>query len=372
MSSPLVELTLRNPLTQVAAFVSDYLYFQGTRTANTIGRAKLVVPGDFDADLLRRGVLVDAWWTPYAPYTLRPWRVYEVQKATYKDDTSGLRVWEVEAVDLKHILTKRRVRAYKGSTQADKRGPVESVIKSYVSDHQRGLDKAYGLTIAPTYGIGPTVSKEAARANLYTVLTDLVKAAAETTRGTQVYFDILESYTANGLTTRLECWVGEMGTDQGLGSPVPLILSKSGGTISSLSYSVDGEKEVNRVDVGGGKDGADRPIVTVEDSTRAYAFPGAVVEGWAEKTDTSDMAVLADMGHKELRANDVKSLVTVTFTDSLAVRIGRDFDLGDRVLLEIEALDVRLPARLSSLVLTNDKGKVSVQGTLGIFEVTDG
>lgn len=372
MSSPIVELTLRNPLTQVAAFVSDYLYFQGTRTANTIGRAKLTVRGDFDTALLRRGMLLDVWWTPYAGYALRPWRVYEVQKATYKDDTNGLRVWEVEAVDLKHILTKRRIRAYKGSTQADKRGQVETVMKSYVSDHKRGLDRAYGLTVAPSYGIGPMVSKEAARANLYTVLTDLVKAAAETTRGTQVYFDVLEDFGANGLTTRFECWVGEMGIDQGALSPVPLILSKSGGTISSLSYSVDGEKEVNRVDVGGGKDGADRPIVTVEDSTRAYAFPGAVVEGWAEKSDTTDTAVLADMGYKELRANDEKKAVTVTFTDSLSVRVGRDFDLGDRVLVEVEALGLLLPARLSSLVLTNDKGKVSVQGTLGIFEVTDG
>ena len=351
--------------------MSGYLYFQGTRTANTIGRAKLTVPGDFDTALLRRGMLIDAWWSPYAGYSLRPWRVYEVQKATYTDAANGLKTWEVEAVDLKHILTKRRIRAYKGSTQADKRGAVETVMKSYVTDHTRGLDRAYGLTVAPSYGIGPTVSKEAARANLYTVLTDLVKAAAETTRGTTVYFDIIEEFGASGLTTRFECWVGEMGTDQGLGSPTPLLLSRSGGTLASLSYSVDGEKEVNRVDVGGGKDGADRPIVTVEDSPRAYAFPGAVVEGWAEKSDTTDTGVLGDMGRKELRANDEKKTVTVTFTDSLAVRVGRDFDLGDRVLLEIEALGVLLPARLSALALTSDKGKVSVQGTLGVFEATD-
>lgn len=371
MTNPIIEITFRNPLTQVAAHVSDYLYFQGTRTANTIGRAKLTVPGDFDTALLRRGMLIDAWWTPYAGYSLRPWRVYEVQKATYKDDTNGLKTWEVEAVDLKHILTKRRVRAYKGSSQADKAGRVEVVAKSYVTDHQRGLDKAYGLTVAPTYGIGPYVTKEASRANLYSVLTDLVKAAAETTGGTNVYFDVLEEFGASGLTTRFECWVGEMGTDQGLGGPVPLILSKSSGTISSLSYSVDGEKEVNRVDVGGGKDGSARPIVTVEDGPRAYAFPGAVVEGWAEKSDTTDLTTLTTVGQKELRANDVKTTVTVTFTDSLAVRVGRDFNLGDRCLLEIEALGLLLPARLSSLVLTNDKGKVSVQGTLGVFEVTD-
>ena len=372
MNSPVVELSLRNPLGQAVYHLAEVLSFQGTRTANTIGRARLTLPGSFDPTLLRRGMLIDAWWAPYRAYTLRPWRVYEVQKTTYKVAEGGLATWEVEALDLKHILTKRRVRAYKGSAAADLRGPVETVMKGYVAGHLRGLDTAYGLSVAPARGVGPYVTKEAARAVLYTVLTDLVKAAAETTGGTQVYFDVVESYEGERLTTRFEVWVGEMGADQGRGSPAPLVLSRADGTISALTYSEDGEKEVNRVDVGGGKDGPERVIVTVEDSARAYAYPGAVVEGWAEKGDTTDTPALQSVGHRELRANDVKSTVTVTLTDSLATRVGRDFDLGDRCLVEVDAPGALLPARLSSLVLTQERGKTTVQATLGIFEATDG
>ena len=370
-NAPVVELGLRSPLGQTVAHLADVLAFQGTRTANTIGRARLTLSGDADPRLMRRGMLLDAWWSPYPGYALRPWRVYEIQKTVFKVGEGGLATWEVEGVDLKHILTKRRVRAYKGSAAADKAGPVEVVAKSYVTDHLRGLDTAYGLTVAPTRGLGPLVTKEAARANLYTVLTDLVKAAAETTGGTAVYFNVVEVYTGERLTTRFEVWLDTLGADQGLGSPAPLVLSRDDGTITSLSYSEDAEKEVNRVDVGGGKDEANRVMVTVEDSARARAYPGAAVEGWAEKSDTTDPAVLASVGHKELRAGDIKRAVTVTFADSLALRVGRDFDLGDRCLVAVEPLGMLLPARLSALVLTQERGKTTVSGTLGVSEGTN-
>jgi hypothetical protein len=366
-NGPIVELSLRNPYGQVVASLADYVKFQGPRTTNTVGRAQLTVPGDFPLDLLQRGMLIDAWWAPYSGYTLRPWRVYEIQKPAYLDDERDLQTWTVDALDLKSILAKRRVRAAKGSTYADKEGAVEALMKAYASEQARSLTSAYGFTVSATRNTGPVVKKEASRANLLTVLQDLAKASAEA--GTMVYFDVLEQFTASGLTTLLEVWTGEMGVDQGLGSPAPLILSKSTGTISKIEYSEDGEKEVNRVDVGGKGNGDDRAIQIVEDSLRASAFPGAVVEGWAEKSDTSDPDTLRNVGLTTLRQNNIQRKVTVTFTDSLAVRIGRDLDVGDRCLVHLEKLDRLLPARVASLVLTDQGGKVTVVGALEVFEV---
>lgn len=371
-NAPVVDIAIRNPYGVVAANVNDYLYFQGTLIANTIGRTTLIVSGDFPRDLIRRGMWLDVWWAPYPGFTLRPWRCYELQKPTYIDDEKGLRTWKVEGMDLKSILQKRRIRADKGSTQADKQGPVETVMKSYVTDHKRTLTTAYGLTVAPNHGRGPVIKKEAGRGNLYTVLQDLAKAAAEADNAALVYFDVLEQYTAEGLTTLFQVWMGELGVNQAESSPSPLILSKSTGTITKLEYVEDGEKEVNRVDVGGKSDSTGRAVVTVEDSLRANAFPGALVEGWTEKSDTSDNVTLQNVGYKVLRENNVVRKVTVTFADSLAVRIGRDINHGDRCLVHIEQLDRLLPARLTSLVLTSEKGRVTIQGTLDVFEVIDG
>ncbi len=163
-----------------------------------------------------------------------------------------------------------------------------------------------------------------------------------------IAFDVVRTAPAPANTVEFRTYSPRRGLDRTAANGVnaPAIFTLDLGTVSDLDYSEDASSLENAVLALGAGDGAARVVTEVRDGTSVGLY-----DRWEGATDVRTATTTADAAAQAqpyLQAHalpEVSLSFTVPQTSPLVY--GRDWDLGDRVTVQIPELGVTLEAEIT-------------------------
>lgn len=307
------------------------------------GNLTLTLPGDFDRpELLRRDARVEVWrGVAGGDLALDPgdctWFIRRVQRVT---DDEGKKAIVVTGPSSTEILARRIVANAAGSSQASKTLGAAKMMREIVAeqlssgasdaDRQISLD---ALGVPEVDVNGPTVSKSFSRRNVLTVLQELAEASIQL--GEPCFFDVIETFARAGGGSQLQfrTYVGQRGSDRGRDSGDALVFSDVRGNFESPSLVDDYSEEITDVYAGGQGLEEDREVVHRGDDERGTIGPFARRERFLQATMADSTSALTDEARSGLNAGRPRLDLEGRAIDTDAVRYGRDWGLGDKIVI---------------------------------------
>ena len=216
------------------------------------------------------------------------------------------------------LCDRRIVKDYASSTQAEKTGPAETVMKEIVTEQlgaSAGAGRVFtGLTVQADGATGNNVSKGFCYRNVLEVLQELAGPGA-------VDFDIIGT-GANAYEFRT--YTGQRGTDRRSTVLFALVYDN----MSDPVWTVSRSRVRNAVLVGGQGEQSARLTTWVEDAgltawTRRELFVDA--------RDSATTAGLTSKGKDALAANKETDALQFAVLQTVSMAYGRDYFLGDLV-----------------------------------------
>jgi hypothetical protein len=241
----------------------------------------------------------------------------------------------ITAVDA-DILLQRRVLAYTAkSSQTNKFGHADDLMKAYVRENLGNLasDATRKIptnlfSVQPDQGFCPYVNKSASGKTVLSTLQDL--ALDSQTRGTWLGFGIIAM--DNGSRLEFQTFRGQRGTDRRY--PIgdkPMILGAEQGNLTNVQITDDWRDEKNVVYAGGIGTANLQIVRYAQNLTRRTISPWSRCEEWVSASHTDTTATVqteADLRLRELKP--VKSF-SADVQDTDVYRYGREYYFGDRV-----------------------------------------
>lgn len=310
------------------------------RRVGGAGSLTLVLPGDFDRpELLRRDARVEVWrGVVGGDLALDPggctWFVRRAERVTNEE---GQRAIVVSGPSTVEILARRIVANAAGSSQASKSLGAAKMMREIVAEQlstgASDLDRRIStdaLGVPDVDVVGPTVTKAFSRRNVLQVLAELSEASIQL--GEPCFFDVIETFEG---TSKLQfrTYVGQRGSDRGRDSGDALVFSDVRANFETPSLVDDWSEEITDVYAGGLGLEADREVVHVGDDERGTIGPFARREAWRDATMADSTSALTDEARSRLNAGRPKLDLEGKAIDTEAVRYGRDWGLGDKVVI---------------------------------------
>lgn len=170
-------------------------------------------------------------------------------------------------------------------------------------------------------------------------LDEVVKRISEATGiGWDMWLDL-----AHG-KLMLGCVEGRDFTDPALGRVVTFSLEM--GNAGDVKYKEQSSQAANVAYVGGSGEDENRMILAFAPKGEEIATGLARAEVWSEAGSTDDPAVAKLAAEKKLAEVGIKQSVTAEVLDSGALRYGRDWDVGDKVLVELKMARGKISKKL--------------------------
>lgn len=340
---------LSTPTGQRIALIDRFNRLQYTLTANGIGVMKIDLGPAFDLDLVQEDSRLDVY--RQVPGGAR----YRDGEATWliRDwdqllDSQGRESIVLLAYTASELLDRAIVAYASGSSQARKSSvALDDLIKALVRENLGSLatdtdrDLSTWLLVEADASAGPTSSKSMAWRQLLPTLRELAQDADDL--GTPVFFDVVRP--GDGDTFTLQTYTGQRGADHGQESDKPVVLSPRNGTLGEVRFSTQTSNERNVIYVGGQGEESDRTVVTATDADRISRSPFNRREYFVDARNTLDAGLEAE-GQAALKHFRSRKIFAGRIRDTQAVRYGREYNFGDRLVGEFkrQVVDVRLDA----------------------------
>ena len=338
---------------------ADVTRLQTRRVINTPGVAKLTLRNtDYLADIqvdsrliierrLPSGTAIDTdtfWW-------VRDWEEVFDQGREFLD---------VLAYSTLFVLGGRIVAYASGSSQANQSGYLDDIMKAVVRQNVGSSATAArqisDLSVETDASAGPQTDGQAfARKNVLAVLKDLSAEAVKL--GTGVYYDIDADFT-------FRTYAGQRGQDRSVSSGQPLILSTNNGSLTKVRISTISADERNYIYAGSGGQGDERVVATASDADRMAESPYNRRELWLDARN-STQAEAAALAQAELNQMRPREIWDVDMVDTPAIRYGRDWGFGDRLVAEYKTRQRDVMVVQTDLLLEN--GQETISGKLEVL-----
>lgn len=304
--------------TKVAEF-ADWLDLSFERRVNAPGGFVLRLSGeDGRTDYLEENCQVEVWrrypelgldWYVEAEYLLE-----DIEDSV----PERTRVIVASGRGYLSLCDRRIVAAAAGSSQANKSGPAETVIKEIVTEQlgsgASGERQITGLTVQADPGGGNTVSKAFAYRNVLAVLQDLAEPGG-------LDFDIVGTGPAQ---YEFRTYIPHRGTDRRGNVTFALNYDNMGKPVWTVRRSA----VRNAVLVGGQGEGAGRETVwCTESGITAWTRREVFVD--ARHLETTE--ALENRGDAELAENRKHQSLSFEVLQTWSLAYGRDYSLGDLV-----------------------------------------
>lgn len=343
---------LADPFGVRLADASRFVELKYSLVTNSISRATLKLPGDFDTTLIR---IPDG--------RLEIWRRLEsgreyldgdktwlIKKITQRRDDAGNISTELEAHSPLCLLREpgRFVNYYAGSAQAEyPAAPADNQIKQVVRENLGSAalasrDLSAYLSVAANLSQGANIAKAFAWRDVLAVCQEF--AEASTQAGIYIAFDMIaptpDSY-------QFVTYAGQRGVDHRFpNGQNPVVLSPSMGNLGSTELTIDYADEVTYVLCGGSGEGAARVTGTAEDGARQGASPFGRREKFVEQTSSDDVTMLNVESSTELRAGRARVLFSGKVIETSDTKYGVHWGWGDYVTAQDfgRAFDCRIDA----------------------------
>jgi hypothetical protein len=144
------------------------------------------------------------------------------------------------------------------------------------------------------------------------------------------------------------------------------LISEENGNASDVTYKKTLSGSASTAYTGGAGEDEDRFILSEGGAVQGAARR----ELWTEAGSIDDPALLALYAQNKLTAAAEKTTLTAALIDSGACRCGRDYDVGDKVL--VSGRGAYMAARISEITETYEGGKRTLKAVFGDAPVTVG
>jgi hypothetical protein len=304
--------------------INDFVSFQYVKIVNGVGQCVLVLPATFNSQYFRVDGFVQI---------LRNGRMDWVglmRSIQIEQDADGQSTI-LTSVGLNDLLRRRIVAYAAGTSQADKSGYADNMMKAVVRENlgaQAGSERdlsAFGLSVQQDLSQGPTIHKSFAWRRVLDVLQEISDEANE--NGTPVYFDIIW----NGQQRyEFQTFLNQRGIDR-----TNFVFSTEWGNLEEPTVKFAYDNEVNYVYAGGQGEGTSRLIVEVGDSARVGRSVWNRCESFADARNSETEDGVRVAAQRELSAGQPRQAWAGRIVDIPSSRYGVHFDIGDRVSVSL-------------------------------------
>lgn len=307
------------------------------RKLNTVGRWSLQVAADrVPSQFVKDSALVELWRTiPGRPAGLL--MAGPVSTIDYSDQR-GVDVLALLGEDGMGILERRIVAYDAASDEASKTDYADDMMKAIVrenlgalaTDSTRDLSD-YGVSVASDVSLGPSLTYEFARQNVFEVLRGIGQAAKSD--GTPVYFDMVPRVLGStAIGWRFETAITQLGVDRTYASGVPTVFGREWGNLDAPRLTYDYTTEVSVMYAGGQGQAS---YMDVFKSIRSKALRRWVLahrEAFIHIVNQRTQAGLQTAAKRVLEEHQATVTFTAVLKDTPQSRFGIDWDYGDKVV----------------------------------------
>lgn len=235
------------------------------------------------------------------------------------------------------LLNRRIILGFAGTTNTDKSGQAETVMKEFVNEQAVGGAIARAITnlaVQADAGQGNAVTVKKAWRNLLEVLQSLVDDIGGGD------FDVIGTTPAN---FEFRFYIGQRGADRRLGNTAgnpPVVFSLANGTLSEASANLNRIGEINAVYIGGQGQGSGRVTQLQTNAAAIAETPWNRMEAFRDASNETTAAGLQDRGDAVLQDNQAREEYKFDLAQAPGLVYGRDYcvngDVGDLVSIDFE------------------------------------
>jgi len=358
---------VRTPTGTRIKLADRFVRLQYTLTANQIGLAKLDLPSSFPLSYIQEDSQLEIWrQVPGAKKYLEGDALWFVRDWDHVLDGQGREYISLLAYSANMVLDTAIVDYASGTSYAKKTDQIDDMMKAIIKENRGALatnsarNISSWLTVEADMAAGPSTTKAFAWRNVLAVLRELAQEADDA--GTAVFFDVI--YTPGTTALEFRTFTSQRGIDHGSTGAKQVILSPRNGTLSEVRRSYISSNERNAVTVGGRGEATDREIERDTDAIRIALSPFNRRELFvdARNAEEGDTAALQAEAMAALKNNRPREIFSARIRDTEAVKYGREYGFGDRVMAEFRGRAV--DCRLDSIGILVERGLETIRAEL--------
>lgn len=354
------QVILRDSAGAFLAQVNDFIRLEYVLTTNAVGTLTLLLPSYYGPFLIRNGELVvdsriDVLRSVYLDTYQREgdtqWLVRRLQKPAWKPGTIS-----VTAVSANHLLARRIVAYDAGTSQSDKVGYSDVVMRAIVDENF--VSPVDGTRLMPNLSIDVGslfvavggVTKSFARRRVLDILQEI--ANTTNNAGFFVAFDVV---SLNDVNFQFRVFPGQRGKD------LRTLLQPQGpnfGTMADAELLLDHAEEVTFVYAGGEGEEAARAMGEAVDATRYNLSAYNRIEAFVDARTTDDVTALENEAEAALRAGRPVRSISGAIVDTPGLIYGLDYNFGDYIRMAFGGSN--LDIRVESVHITVEGSKETI------------
>lgn len=302
--------------------------FRYSHVLNNIGDFSIILPFDFDRNLIKRNYRVGFWRKPHGRST-----TLDFMGLIKLHERAGEPIVRTIGGKALNTLIKQRIIAYPAGGQyaaySDKKDNADDMMKAVIRENMgslalntvRSLSSTY-FSVASDVSAGPTIWRQFSNDNLLATLIKFSDGARED--GTEIYFDIVP---VTETQFEFRTYTNQRGRDRTVDGRAPVILR--GDALLGPEYVEDWTEEANTVYAGGAGEG-DRRLLTSVNSSEAISDAFARAETFYDGREVQQSALI-DAANSELIARRAVRKFTAGIGNIPGALYGVDWQFGDRV-----------------------------------------
>lgn len=309
------------------------------RSLNNVGTLELVIPATFDFASIVPDAQIEMYRTSAGGITELVTETRWLVVGFKRSLIGGVKTYTLLAYSGLDIITRACVLYPAGdTTYTSKTTHADNLMKLVVLQNlgastADSVRLAYKppLTIQADATAAPSISKDFAKENVFTLCTSLADASA--TAGTLLYFDVVWNNAVSSFEFRT--YVAQRGQDLSSGNSM-VQFSPYRENIRDVSVEYDYRNEYNYVYVAGQGTETLRTAVQRYSTARMSASPYGKREYFkdsrqVQQGSTNELASLNADGDAVLRSNRPMKIFTGTLFNTTACEFGTHWHWGDRV-----------------------------------------
>jgi len=356
---------LLSPTRTRLALIDRVIRLQTTLTANAVGVAQVTLPASFPLTYIQEDSCLEIWrQVPGGQKYLEGETIWLIRDWDQVLTERGEELVVATAYTANEELDRPMVDYAAGTAYASKTDYIDDMMKALVRENLGSLatdgdrDFSDWLTVEGDASAGPSTSKKFAWRNVMAVLRELAQEADD--QGSPVFFDV--AHVPGQQASEFRTYIGQRGVDHSSTGAEPVILSPRNGTLSDVRRAYVSSVERNAVVVGGPGQGDDRQIVRQEESERLNISPINRRELFIDARGSDTTAAMEAEAGTAIRNNRPRETFSAKVRDTGAIKYGREYGFGDRVMAEFQGRTV--DCRLDSVQLVVERGKETIRAGL--------
>lgn len=347
----------------VLGVIERFVSLEYVLTENDVGALSLTLPDTYPQEWFTTDSLIEVYRTIDGVTTLEGETVWFVRESRFVLTERGEWFFAIVAFDAKHLLKRRIVNNYAGSSGASKTGAADNVMRQIVREHLGASAAAdiigarYIIDVEPDSSLYASTSKAFAWRNVFEVVRDIADQLLLTefcsfhvTKNTGSFNDLIFRVKRGG-------W----GVDRSQASAQPLLFTPENGSLFNTTVVFDAREEVTVVRVNGQGEGQNRAGTTIASLPAVNRSYWNRIEANVDARNTVEFSQLAAEGNAYLVAKLARWRFNASVQQTADRRYGIDYGWGDIVVASARGLTFDVHINKVSVSASSAGERIGIQ-----------